>query len=115
MTRSFVRFMAVMPPILLALACAVTPAFAQIDLAGEWASRTHEDNPHRGPGAELGDYTGLPINAAVRQRASGWDASILSLPEHQTQPHPATYFMRGPGPDLRIEPEYDPVTDALIA
>ena len=115
MTRSSVRLMAAIPPVLLAFAWAVAPAFAQIDLAGEWASRTHEDNPHRGPGAELGDYTGLPINAAVRQRASDWDASILSLPEHQTQPHPAMYFMRGPGPDLRIEPVYDPVTDALIA
>jgi hypothetical protein len=115
MTRSPVRFTAVMPLMLLAAACAVTPAFGQIDISGEWAARIHEDQPHRGPGAELGDYTGLPINAADRQRASDWDASILSLPEHQAQPHPGMYFMRGPGPNMRVDPVFDPVTQALIA
>jgi len=114
MNRSHVRILAVTPPILLALACAVTPASAQVDIRGEWAARVHEDQPHRGPGAELGDYTGLPINAAVRQRASDWDASILSVPEHQGQPHPGMYFMRGPGPQMRIKKIDDPVTQALI-
>lgn len=32
-----------------------TPAAAQVDLAGEWARDNHEDEPHRVPGAELGD------------------------------------------------------------
>src|SRR5208283_3722617 len=68
-----------------------TPVFGQIDISGEWAARVHEDQPHRGPGAELGDYTGLPINAAVRQKASTWDASILSLPEQMAKPHPSEY------------------------
>ena len=67
--------------ILAALTFASMPAFAQgVDIAGDWAARGHEDQPHRAPGAELGDYTGLPINAAARQKASHWDASILSLP-----------------------------------
>ena len=48
------------------------------------------------PGAELGDYTGHPINAAARQKAESWDASILSQPEQQAKPHPAQYSMRGP-------------------
>jgi len=104
-----------MSPMLLALACAVTPAFAQIDISGEWAARVHEDQPHRGPGAELGDYTGLPINMADRQRANDWDASILSLTEHSPQPHPGMYFMRGPGPNMRIQTINDPVTQQLIA
>ena len=73
-------------------------AFAQVDISGDWASRVHEDQPHRAPGAELGDYTGLPINDAARQKASHWDASILALPERMAQPHPGVYFMRGPGP-----------------
>jgi hypothetical protein len=100
---------------LVAAFATVVSAFAQVDISGEWAQRTHEDTPHRVPGAELGDYTGLPINAAVRQRANDWDASILSLPEHQGQPHPAMYFMRGPGPNLRIQMINDPVTQKLIA
>jgi hypothetical protein len=73
-----------MPALMLA-----APGFGQIDISGEWAARVHEDQPHRGPGAELGDYTGLPINDAVRQKASTWDASILSLPEQMAKPHPA--------------------------
>src|SRR5262245_28532585 len=88
---------------------AASPAFAQVDISGEWASRVHEDQPHRAPGAELGDYGGLPINAAARQKANHWDASILSLPERMAQPHPAQYFMRGPGPNMRVNKISDPV------
>jgi hypothetical protein len=98
-----------------ALIMAASPAFAQVDIAGEWASRVHEDQPHRAPGAELGDYGGLPINAAARQKANHWDASILSLPERMAQPHPAQYFMRGPGPNMRINKITDPVTQVVIA
>jgi len=90
-------------------------ASAQVDLAGEWTVRVHEDQPHRAPGAELGDFTGLPINAAARQKANEWDASILSLPEEVAKPHSAQYFMRGPGPNMRITKVTDPTTQALIA
>ncbi|MBI4265315.1 MAG: hypothetical protein HY657_13135 [Acidobacteria bacterium] len=100
--------------IVLVLAMAA-PAAAQIDIAGEWAARVTEDQPHRGPGAELGDFTGLPINAAARQKANAWDASILSLPERMAQPHPGQYFMRGPGPNMRITKRTDPVTLQLVA
>jgi hypothetical protein len=85
------------------------------DIAGEWASTTNEDIPHRNPGPELGDYTGLPVNDAVRQKADAWDASILSQPERQTQSHPAQYFMRGPQPNMRILKVLDPVTQVQIA
>lgn len=101
--------------IVLAFVLAASPVFAQIDISGEWAARVHEDQPHRIPGAELGDYTGLPINAAVRQKASSWDASILTLPEHMAKPHPAQYFMRGPGPNMRVNKVTDPVTQTLVA
>jgi hypothetical protein len=108
MRRSSVYW--VLPAVLLG-----TPLFGQVDISGEWAARVHEDQPHRGPGAELGDYTGLPINAAVRQKAATWDASILSLPEQMAKPHPAQYFMRGPGPNMRINKVTDPVTQTIIA
>ena len=90
-------------------------AFAQVDISGDWASRVHEDQPHRAPGAELGDYTGLPINDAARQKASHWDASILALPERMAQPHPGVYFMRGPGPNMRVDKRFDPVSHQLVA
>jgi hypothetical protein len=86
-----------------------------LDLSGEWAAIRQEDQPHRVPGPELGDYTGLPINAADRQKAETWDASTLSEPERQAQPHPAQYSMRGGGgPNLRWSKMYAPVTGDLI-
>jgi hypothetical protein len=90
------------------------PAFAQIDLSGEWAPRFHEDNPERLAGPDLGDYLGLPINDAARQRGETWDASLLTLPEHQCKPHPADYSPRGPA-NLRIWKEVDRDSQQLIA
>ena len=93
---------------------ALPPAQLQIDLAGEWAPRYNEDQPHRVPGADLGDYTGLPLNDAARLKARTWDAGVLSQPERQAQPHPATYSMRGPGPNFRMNKVVDPRTFALL-
>jgi glyoxylase-like metal-dependent hydrolase (beta-lactamase superfamily II) len=92
---------------------AARPAFAQRDIAGEWSALYHEDQPHRIPGPELGDYTGLPINDAGRLKADSWDASILTLREHQAKPHPSTYSLRGPA-NIRIRRELDPVTQQTI-
>ena len=102
---------------LFACACilAASPALAQVDISGEWATRTNEDQPHRAPGADLGDYTGLTINDAARQKASVWDASILSGLESMAKPHAPQYFMRGPGPNLRIRKITDPLTQGVIA
>jgi hypothetical protein len=93
---------------------APSPAFAQMDLAGMWAPLFHEDQPERAPGPEVGDYLGLPINEAARQRAETWDASLLTLPEHQCKPHPSTYGFRGVG-NLRITNEVDKATEQVIA
>jgi hypothetical protein len=92
----------------------IVPAFAQIDFSGEWAPRFYEDQPERVPGPELGDYLGLPINAAARMRADTWDASLLTLPEWQCRPHGADYIWRGPS-DLTISKEIDPVTREITA
>jgi hypothetical protein len=115
------RRLKLVPSLLVAAAMAGPPALAQnaptadlvIDLVGEWQAQVHEDQPHRIPGPFLGDYTGLPINAAARQKAESWDATILSQPERQTQAHPAQYSMRGPRPDMRISEIRDPVTEQL--
>ncbi len=88
---------------------------AEVDIAGEWGSRHHEDVGYRGTGPYLGEYMGVPLNAAGRQKASSWDASILSAPEEQAKPHPATYSMRGPGTNLRIQKIFEPYNDALVA
>src|SRR5947207_3531369 len=90
------------------------PAFAQVDPSGEWAPRFHEDQPERIPGPEIGDYLGLPINDAARLRGDSWDASLLTLPEHQCKPHPADYSPRGPA-NLRLWKEVDNATQQVIA
>jgi len=89
-------------------------ALAQDDPSGEWANVFHEDEPERIPGPEIGDYLGLPINAAARLRGDSWDATLLELPENQCRPHPSDYAWRGPAL-LRIWKEIDPLTERLIA
>ena len=96
-----------------ALILLATPAFAQRDIAGDWTALYHEDQPHRIPGPELGDYTGIPLNDAGRLKADSWDASILTLREHQAKPHPSTYSLRGPA-NIRIRRELDPVTQQTL-
>jgi hypothetical protein len=90
------------------------PTQAQDDPSGEWANVFHEDEPERIPGPEIGDYLGLPINAAARLRGDTWDATLLELPENQCRPHPSDYAWRGPAL-LRIWKEVDPTTQRLIA
>jgi len=84
------------------------------DISGVWAAIVHEDWYDRLPGGDLGDYMGIPINDAARQKAEAWDASILSQPERQAQPHPAQYSFRGPFPNLRIDLILEPVTDRVV-
>ena len=112
---SLVALAAVVGTRLIAQAPAAAPPLVRTDITGDWAVVVNEDQPHRAPGAELGDYTGLPLNDADRQKAQAWNATILSQPERQTQSHPVQYLMRGPGPNLRILKILDPVTQTQIA
>jgi cyclase len=91
------------------------PASSQVLLSGNWIPyRTHEDEQDRGPGPDLGDYLGLPINDAARLFAESWDASRLTLQEHQCRVHVAPYIYHGPL-NLRIWEEKDPETQQIVA
>jgi hypothetical protein len=96
------------------LVVSVSPAFAQNHLNGDWVGVFHEDEPERLPGPDPGDYTGLPINAAGRQYADSWDASRLTLPEHQCRAHASPYILRGPI-RVRMSEQRDPVSQDVIA
>jgi hypothetical protein len=74
----------------------------------------HEDQPERGPGPALVDYAGLPITDGARQWALSWDASRLTLPEHQCQVHVVSYIYRGPL-QLHIWEERDPQSQRIFA
>jgi glyoxylase-like metal-dependent hydrolase (beta-lactamase superfamily II) len=97
----------------LAWVLSVRTVSAQIDLTGMWAPIFHEDQVERVPGPEVGDFTGLPINDALRMRADTWDAGLLTLPEHQCKPHPSTYGFRGVG-NLRISADIDDATQRIV-
>ena len=94
--------------------CTGAPASAQVSLAGEWSPRYHEDQPDRIPGPELGDYTGLPITDGARLAADSWDASRLTLPEHQCKVHNAPYIYHGPL-QFRMWEERDERTQRVLA
>ena len=100
--------------LLLATVLAASPAFAQIDLSGEWSNITHEDINHR-QSVEIGDYTGLPINEAARFKAESWDEAVLATHERQCIPHPVTYAMRGQPGNIRLGKIDDPDTGQIIA
>jgi hypothetical protein len=90
------------------------PVAAQSFLNGDWNGLFHEDQPERGPGPELGDYLGIPLNEAGRQYADSWDASRLTLPEHQCRAHVSPYIYRGPI-RVKISEEIDPATQQVVA
>jgi hypothetical protein len=85
------------------------PARAQVDLSGTWSQTAGPDNT---TDPYIGDYTGLPINDAVRLRADSWTAEKWDQEQHQCEPHPADYAVRAPG-GMRIWPESDPLTQSV--
>lgn len=90
-----------------------TPYSNQVDFSGNWENIFHEDYPERMPGPDVGDYVGLPINAAAQMRADAWSASLLTLPEHQCKPHPVGYGYRGPS-NMRIQQEVNFNTQEVV-
>jgi hypothetical protein len=100
--------------LLLVMLAATGLATAQVSLIGEWSPRYHEDQPERIPGPELGDYTGLPLNDGARLAADSWDASRLTLREHQCKVHISPYIYHGPM-QFRLWEEKDPRTQQVVA
>src|SRR5438105_14626657 len=98
---------------LVAAALLALPAFAQVNLSGVWGMTLYEDFPDRLPGPELGDYTGIPLNAAARARAEAWDASLITLPEYQCRVHPSDYAPSFA--DIRMWEDIDQDTQKLVA
>src|SRR2546428_8214253 len=67
------------------------------DFVGEWVVRNWQNRLERSTGPSLGDYLGMPLNAAGRMRAETFDAGEWSLQDLQCRPHPVPYQWRGPG------------------
>src|SRR5436190_20344330 len=77
--RAFLR---IVPCIIGMLALSI-PAFAQVDLTGSWAPRLYEDYIERGPGSDLGDFTGVPMNDEARAKALLYTSNLPSMIERQ--------------------------------
>src|SRR5580700_5203408 len=88
-------------------------AFAQVDFSGEWGARLHEDATYRGPGPEIGEYLGLPINDEARMKADSWDASVYTMPERQCIPFAADHGLTIG--NMRIWKEVDTASQDMIA
>jgi hypothetical protein len=99
---------------LIALLLSCSPAFAQVELSGTWSQLAHQDKAERGTGPEIGDYTGIPLNDAARERAETWDAAKWTVPEHQCEPHPVDYAPHGPA-NLRTWSEVDVESQKVVA
>src|SRR5262245_64454550 len=74
-------------PIVLGLLIPSMPASAQVDLTGSWAPRLYEDYIERGPGSDLGDFTGMPMNDEARAKALLYTSNLPSTVERQCPPH----------------------------
>src|SRR5438046_1921395 len=61
------------------------------DFAGEWVVRNWQSRIERSTGPSLGDYLGMPLNAAGRMRAETFDAGERSVLDLQCRPHPVPY------------------------
>ena len=96
------------------LACVPSPARAQSDITGEWAPLFHEDQVDRVPGLGPVDFAGLPLTDGARQWALSWDASRVSVLEHQCQVHVLPYILSGPT-RLRISAQRDGNTERIVA
>ena len=59
------------------------PAFAQIDLNGTYSLMMYEDYIERGPGSDLGDFTGVPLNDEARAKALLYTSDTQSMLERQ--------------------------------
>jgi hypothetical protein len=66
-----------------ALLAPSVPAFAQIELSGSYAPRLYEDYIERGPGSDLGDFTGMPLTDEGRAKALLYTSNLPSTIERQ--------------------------------
>lgn len=100
---------------LLAVVFCTTGHAQGVDFSGEWRPLYHEDGADRIPGPELGDYSGLPLNAAARLRADSYTTSRMSLVmENICRQHGADYALRGMA-HMRITMDVNPVTQEPVA
>jgi hypothetical protein len=89
------------------------PAFAQVDLAGQWQTINHLEARTRGPGPDLGDYLGIPLNDEGRAAALTFSYSMVSMTERMCM-YNSQNLLTNDAPSLEIARINDPVNGNLI-
>src|ERR1043166_2765053 len=59
------------------------PAYAQIELTGSYSPILYEDYIERGPGSDLGDFTGMPLTDEGRAKGLLYTSNLPSTVERQ--------------------------------
>ena len=90
------------------------PAFAQIDLSGQWQAINQQDAHTRGPGPDLADYTGIPLTPEGQKVAVSYNYSMLSMTERMCTDYSEDYITFAPHA-IQIERVDDPVTGGVAA
>jgi hypothetical protein len=100
-----------LPLFLLLSAFAVQPAFAQVDLSGQWRPL-----PRNQDGSGMtGDAAGVPITDGARARAQAWSPEDFDTAEWVCRPHAWDYSLEGPLSALRLWADVDQATQKIIA
>jgi len=86
---------------LLAFGCALvaldSPAAAQIELSGSYATRMYEDYIERGPGEFMGNFSGMPLSDEGRAKALLYTSNLPSIYERQCLAQSTGVFQYRPG------------------
>ena len=97
--------------LLLVLVLASRPAFAQVDISGNWRPMARNED---GSGM-TGDAAGLPITMSSRWRADSWSPEDFDVAEWVCRPHTWDYTLETILTQMRIWPEVDQATQQVIA
>ena len=65
------------------LLLAAVPAWGQVQLTGTYEDRLYEDYIERGPGSDLGDFTGMPMTDEARAKALSYTSNMPMTLERQ--------------------------------
>ena len=104
----------VVAPIIAVASLANLPAYAQVDLSGQWQTINHLDSRTRGPGPDLADYLGIPLNDEGRAVALTFSYTMVSMTERMCM-YNSQNLLTNDAPSLEISRINDPVNGALVA
>jgi len=90
------------------------PAYAQVDLSGQWAALNMNDARTRGPGPDLMDQTTIPLNEEGRAVAASYSYSTISMPERMCMDWSQDYITFAPHA-IMVERVDDPVNGGVAA